>query len=276
MLKKQSNEIKEENSSKDIPNKFKIINIVSNNQAYSFKGAYNSLLLEDIISNAEFQKLVLSFTKLAGKSIKKKRLNDKIAIPIKLKIICGVSFIFAFLYILMMAQADPNTDSGTVYLLLGIVFFFLNLVLLFALSVYNFYREEKTFVPFNEIMNTMFNEYLIELNDKYAGLLDFKYSRTKKEVIISIRVLSEEDRKNMKQKNRKSINDSNQSDLSKVNDSSMVKEDKSNENIISQFRQKNKNKSSKNQNPIKNLKDKQKVEVDDSARKINDESSRFN
>jgi len=151
------------------------IYILSKENSYTFdKSGYKEEFLDKIMSKKEYEEIVLELTKLMGKAIGRKRTTDKISFPGFLKVSTIISLLFAVGYIIciFLSQKSPNPKF---YLVIGIILLCISIIMLFALSIYNFCRQPDVFIPLDQLIEEAITKYTQQLDEKYNPKLTFTY-----------------------------------------------------------------------------------------------------
>jgi hypothetical protein len=169
---------------------YSTIHIICKDSSYYFKATYNEDNLEGVISKLEFEKIINNFTMLMGKSLYEKRELDKIEMPKILKTMSIISIFLALLYIIMIVLTNPkeNNSSSRATLIIGIICLSITIIILFLLSIYNYFRKEREFIPLKIIVYRKINEYIIKLNEMYKENLIFDYIQHPKHYMIEVKV----------------------------------------------------------------------------------------
>lgn len=169
---------------------YSTIHITCKDNSYYFKALYNEDNLEGVISKTEFEKIIKNFTMLMGKSIYEKRELDKIEMPKILKTMSIISIFLALLYIIMIVLTNPkeSSNSSMATLTIGIICLSITIIILFLLSIYNYFRKEREFVPLKHIVYRKFVECINKLNEKYQDNLIFEYIHHPKHYQVEVKV----------------------------------------------------------------------------------------
>jgi len=177
--------------------------VSSQNQSYCFDlNSYKEEYLKNSLSKEEYQNILKIANKIMYQCIVKKKKNDEIKLPMIMKILSVVSVIFGFVYsilLLMKTSTSPSTKSSETstmntssesqdktYNLLVNITSFGSVCILGFMSIFNFFRPNKTFRTLDYFFDFELKKYFNEVNKKYIEDLEFNFVEGKNKLEILI------------------------------------------------------------------------------------------
>ena len=147
------------------------------------KTVYKEEILQDIIDQEEFEKILDECSKILGDAIDKKRANDEVKIPKFIVILSIMASLLALVYIVCLFIAANSTDNQTFMVVLAVFCLTGAGSMAFVLSLFNFCRKIKTFRTLEAYVKDDMDAYLDKINVGFTGKCEFKFYPHKEEAI---------------------------------------------------------------------------------------------
>ena len=148
------------------------------------KTVYREDILNEIIDQDEFDKIIDECSKILGEAIDKKRENDEVKVPKFIVILSVVATILALVYVIcLFCAASNDSDAATFFVVLGVACLTGAGGIAFVLSLFNFCRKIKKFKTLESYVKDDMDYYLDRVNAGFASKCEFKFYPHKDEVI---------------------------------------------------------------------------------------------
>jgi hypothetical protein len=147
------------------------------------KTVYKEDILQDILEQEEFDKILDECSKILGDAIDKKRTNDEVKIPKFIVILSIIASLLALVYIICLFTAANSTDNQTFMVVLAVFCLTGAGGIVFVLSLFNFCRKIKTFRTLEAYVKDDMDAYLDKINLGFTGKCEFKFYPHKEEAI---------------------------------------------------------------------------------------------
>lgn len=147
------------------------------------KTVYKEEILQDIMDQEEFEKILDECSKILGDAIDKKRANDEVKIPKFIVILSIMASLLALVYIVCLFIAANSTDNQTFMVVLAVFCLTGAGSMAFVLSLINFCRKIKTFRTLEAYVKDDMDAYLDKINVGFTGKCEFKFYPHKDEAI---------------------------------------------------------------------------------------------
>jgi hypothetical protein len=147
------------------------------------KTVYKEEILQDIMDQEEFEKILDECSKILGDAIDKKRANDEVKIPKFIVILSIMASLLALVYIVCLFIAANSTDNQTFMVVLAVFCLTGAGSMAFVLSLFNFCRKIKTFRTLEAYVKDDMDAYLDKINVGFTGKCEFKFYPHKEEAI---------------------------------------------------------------------------------------------
>jgi len=172
---------------------------------YTFeKSTYKEEILKDFIDFNEYNDIISKASRVMGKCACKKKQNDNVKIPNFIYVLCLISIILVFIYLIALYKA-VTSSNGENLIVGSIICVSLAVSITFSIAIYNFCRNIGKFKTLDDLIKEDLGEYLKSVNEKYENNLKFKYDERKR--WIECIVFKPKNLKNFKQdKNQKEKN----------------------------------------------------------------------
>jgi hypothetical protein len=158
----------------------------SREQSYTFdKNTYVEKYLSHLISQEDYEEIILGASKTMGRSWGKKKKNDQIKLPKSISTLALASVAFSLLYMILIYFSSISAD-GTGLLIVSIISVVIGMAIAFGLAVYSFCKDIGKFRPLDEIIKQDVDAYLSTINRKWSGKLHFEYNSNKRWLEINI------------------------------------------------------------------------------------------
>ena len=187
-LMNQSIENSQRSKSEKSESNCRKITIPSIPQAYYFdSGTYSVRILQDYITKKDYDNIINKASRIFGDCLLDKKANDKFFIPLRTKVLSGISCLCLVLYVLFfyLCQKD-NDDNGIIYFTFSLISIGLGVGIVLFQSYSNFFRKPRTHVTLGDIMKKKLEKYFSEVNQalsvKGINNIVFSYNSTDRSI----------------------------------------------------------------------------------------------
>ena len=189
---------------------------------YSLKTYNKYPFLRNYISKEKFNEILDKANIIIYDSKIKKAKFDKVEISNWVYMLISISFIFIICYIILFFYSPRVENNQSIMKIIGTLFFFGALLLLFVIEVYYSFRKlegDKTLYYFykDEIIN-----YIEKVNDEWKDFIIFKFDERNKYIICYIKIDPNDNNFDKNDIEKKSLNKSSSRISSSISQNSQV------------------------------------------------------
>lgn len=144
--------------------------VPSNKEGTGFLNhCYDARFLTDFISEQEFNCIVAISSKICARAYSKKKMMDKLGVPKNTKLALIFSTLLAILSLVTILCSILYSEVGKLLLIVSHLLIAPSLMMMFIVVIYNWKREVKRPITFNELVKNDLEKFFKKVNSEFGN-----------------------------------------------------------------------------------------------------------